>query len=804
MNSIPEHIKEHAAIVRANAAEGALFLKKDGSFPLAAAGRLALFGNGARNTVKGGTGSGNVYCMNFNSCEQALEDAGFTVTTKAWLDAYDKERARAHEAWFNEKKKAAGKDGNSLFLALFGIIHGEEEYCIPLDGDGDACLYVLSRNSGEGMDRVAEKGSVFLTDTEVRDILALNEKFEEFMLVLNVGGVVDLTPVNGVKNILLLSQLGVATGDVLADIVLGKADPTGKLAATWARFEDYPAIGDFGEKDDTRYKEGVYVGYRYFDTAEKQPLYPFGFGLSYTDFTVTPAGISNQKSKILVQAKVKNVGSRAGKEVVEVYVVPPRGKIAKPLQALAAFRKTAVAAGEEETVSLSFDLASLASYDEKAAAFVLEAGDYIVRVGNSSRNTQAAGVVVLREDVVTERVKNALGKPDFEDAILPTPAAEVSENVPKLCLFSADLTVKTHDYKIDEHVNAVIKDCTDEQLMHLCVGAYLPKAKLSVLGSSACHVCGASGETTNYAPEVTKGKYLVLADGPAGLRITLRYVETESGKRTVHDKLDPLLASLPEPMKKQLIMLDQVKEEDLHYQLTTAIPIGTAIAQTWDPDVAAVFGDIVGAECERYGCHFWLAPAMNIQRNILCGRNFEYYSEDPLVTGKTAAGIVCGLQKHRHIGATIKHFCANNQETNRYNNNSVVSERTMREIYLKGFEICVKESAPKAVMTSYNLLNGEHTSQRGDLLDGILRGEWGYRGFVMTDWVTTNAVFDATSKHPGVFAHKVIGAGNDLMTPGGDADFEDLQKAFAEGTLSREKLEICATRVYEAIMENND
>ena len=256
MIAIPEYIQKHAARVRANAAEGTLFLKRDGSFPLERAGRLALFGNGARNTVKGGTGSGDVYCVRFNSCEQALEEAGFTVTTRAWLDAYDEERARAEKVWLEEKKRSV-KGGNSLFLTFFGLIHGEEEYDIPLEGEGEACIYVLSRNSGEGMDRTAEKGNVFLTDTEVRDILALNEKFEKFLLVLNVGGVIDLSPVNGVKNILLLSQLGVATGDVLADIVLGKADPSGKLAATWAKYEDYQTIGEFGGRDDTRYREAV-------------------------------------------------------------------------------------------------------------------------------------------------------------------------------------------------------------------------------------------------------------------------------------------------------------------------------------------------------------------------------------------------------------------------------------------------------------------------------------------------------------------------------------------------------------------
>ncbi len=338
----------------------------------------------------------------------------------------------------------------------------------------------------------------------------------------------------------------------------------------------------------------------------------------------------------------------------------------------------------------------------------------------------------------------------------------------------------------------------------MCIGAYLPKSKLSVLGSSACHICGASGETSNYVYDVTDGKYLVLADGPAGLRISPRYINTENGPRIVYDHFEGIMEFLPESMRQGIYTLESIEDKSkLIYQYTTAIPIGTAIAQSWDSEFAELCGDIVGEECEIHKCHFWLAPAMNIQRSILCGRNFEYYSEDPLITGKTAAGIVRGVQKHKNIGCTIKHFAANNQEWNRYNNNSIVSERAMREIYLKGFEICVKESTPKAVMTSYNLLNGEHTSQRADLLDGILRGEWGYKGFVMTDWISTGASFESKSKHPGIYTHKIINAGNDLMTPGGDPDFEDLTNALKDGRITRTQIEICATRVYEAIMENN-
>lgn len=803
MRVIPEHIIKHKEILRQNAAECALFLNKDGSFPLANPCKISLYGSGARQTIKGGTGSGDVNCYEYNSIEIALKNAGFTVTTTTWLDAYDEEKTKAEAAFLEDIKKKGGGDSNSLFVAAFGAILSEQEYDIPLGGEGDACVYVLARNSGEGKDRRVEKGSVFLSDTEVRNILALNEKFDKFMLVLNVGGVVDLSPVKDVKNILLLSQLGVVTGDVFVDILLGKANPCGKLTTTWAKYSDYQTIGDFGNRDDTRYKEGIYVGYRYFDTVQKTPLYPFGFGLSYTDFSLEVVKVYNKHNQIFADVKVKNAGKVAGKEVVQVYVSSPKGELNKPYQALASFTKTKnLQPNEEQLVTVNFDMASVASYCEKCAFFVLEKGKYAVRIGNSSRNACVAAVVCLAENVITEKVKNALGTPDFTDAKLEYQGEE-RLGTAKIILNKNDFNTVNHTYEIDKHVNPEIAKLSNEQLVHMCIGAYLPKSKLSVLGSSACHVCGAAGETSNYVLDVTDGKYLVLADGPAGLRISTKYTKTENGLRTIYDKIEGLLKFLPEKEAEKFLNGNDVSEDKIIYQDTTAIPIGTAIAQSWNPDFAALCGDIVGEESEIFNCHFWLAPAMNIHRSILCGRNFEYYSEDPVIAGKIAAGIVRGYQRHEGHGATIKHFAANNQERNRYNNNSIVSERAMREIYLKGFEICVKEANPKAVMTSYNLINGEHTSQREDLIDGILRGEWGYKGLVMTDWITTGKSFNMSSKHPCVYSSKIINAGNDMICPGGDPDFEDLTEALQNGRISRRQLEVCATRVYEAILEHN-
>ena len=804
MKKTEKYIVKNKKKLLKNAAECTLFLKKDGGFPLEKPCEIALFGSGARNTVKGGTGSGDVNCREYASIETALENAGFEVTARSWLDAYDIEKHRAETEFKERIINKAGGDRMALFIEAFGAIANESEYEIPLSREGDVCVYVLSRNSGEGHDRRLEKGNVLLTDTEVKDILFLNDNFNKFMLVLNVGGVVDLSPVTNVKNILLLSQLGVVTGEVFVDILLGKSYPSGKLATTWAKAEDYQTIGDFGDKNDTRYKEGIYVGYRYFDTVGKIPLYPFGFGLSYTEFKLRTLKVFNKKSKITVKAEVSNTGDFAGKETVQIYVTCPEGKTDKPYQTLAAFIKTKeLKAGERQTVSLSFDMKDVAYYSEETASFVLDEGDYLIRTGNSSRDTSIASVVTLSRAVTVEKCKNSLGKPDFEDAVLKYNSIEDLSGVNIIQLSPEDFQTVEHDYIIDEHINPVVNKLPDEKLINMCIGAHLPEEKLSVLGSSAGHVCGASGETSNRIHDVTGGKWLVFADGPAGLRISAKYVDTPDGQRTIYENIQGLLTFLPKETLEGLLKKEDFKEEEIRLQNTTAIPIGTAIAQSWNTDFARMCGDIVGGECEIFKCHFWLAPAMNIHRSILCGRNFEYFSEDPVITGKIAAGVVKGLQSHKNKGAAIKHFCANNQERNRYNNNSVVSERALREIYLKGFEICVKEASPKAVMTSYNLLNGKHTSQREDLINGILRGEWGYRGFVITDWITTGSCFDPSSLHDTVYANRIINAGNDLVMPGNDRDFEDISAALEEGEITRRQIKICATRVYEAIMKNN-
>ena len=304
---------EHIRKVRALSPECMVLLKSDGSFPLESPGEIALYGNGARKTIKGGTGSGDVNVRHYPSVEEGLENAGFTITSKGWLDAYDAILEEASKAFKAKIKAKIAAEGLSAIMLGIGAIMPEPEYELPLDGEGDTAIYVLARNSGEGSDRSPEKGNLELADTEIRDILCLQKRYKRFLLVLNVGGVVDLSPVvEQVSNILLLSQLGSAMGDAFADVLLGRAYPSGKLASTWAKWEDYCHEGDFGNANDTRYREGIYVGYRYFDSVDKQPVFPFGYGLGYTKFEISAKAAAAEGSTSTVTAEVKNTGTFPG------------------------------------------------------------------------------------------------------------------------------------------------------------------------------------------------------------------------------------------------------------------------------------------------------------------------------------------------------------------------------------------------------------------------------------------------------------------------------------------------------------
>ena len=793
---IEKYEKDHLKALRPHLSKCTVLLKKDGVFPLDAPCPVALYGSGARRTLKGGTGSGEVNSRFFINAETGLEKSGFTVTTKEWLDEYDRIREEAHAAFLDEIRKNAKAHHVPAIVEGMGAVMPEPEYSLPIDGEGDTAVYVLSRICGEGNDRRMEEGDVFLTDTEIRDILACAERYSRFMLVLNTGGPVDLTPVLSVPNILILSQLGVDTGLVLARILLGKMAPSGKLATTWTTPEDYPIIGDFGDLNDTRYREGIYVGYRYFDSVSKKVLFPFGFGLTWTEFELSCGTPGAEGEQILVPVTVKNTGALPGQEVVQLYVSAPEGRLDQPFQMLAGWSRTGtIKPGEEETVTVRFALSELASYDSENARYVLEEGDYILRTGADSRHTETAGVVRLTGEAVVMQTENALGTPDFTDwkprnARNEKTAAGDAGAVPHIEIRPEDIE-KREPRSFKEAIPPEIKALTDEELCYMNTGGFNPKGGvMSVIGNASVTVAGAAGETSTRVKDIFQ-KPLVMADGPAGLRLSRRYVKTKKGIRSLGLMFpESMMELLPVPAVRLLekMRYRPRKGDEVLGQYAAALPIGTAIAQSWDPAFAELCGDIVGEEMERFGVNLWLAPALNIHRNILCGRNFEYYSEDPLISGRMAAGITRGVQKHPGRSVVIKHFAANNQEQNRYNNNSQVSERAMREIYLKGFALCIREAHPHALMSSYNLLNGTHTSERYDLNETVLRGEMGFDGVVMTDWLVA-AMMNKTSKHPAAAAGAVAAAGESLVMPGSKKDVEALLAALAGGSLTRDDLE---------------
>ena len=793
---IQEFEIRHLARLRALAPECMVLLKKNGDFPLCAPGKIALYGSGARQTVKGGTGSGDINVRHFVTVEEGLEKAGFTIVTKPWLDAYDALRSASREHFYDDIIAQAKAEGKPAFIVGLGKTPPEPRYAFSLVDEGDVCVYVLARNSGEGADRLCAEGDYQLTDDETRDILICANKYEKFLLVLNVGGAVDISPVlDKVDNILLLSQLGSITGDAFADVLLGRAYPSGKLTSTWARAKDIPMIGNFAEIDDTHYREGVFVGYRYFDIAGIQPLFSFGYGLGYADFIVKVKEFKVENGLIGIIVTVKNTSRFPGKEAVLLYYSAPDGKLKKPLRELGAYQKTGeLRNGEAQELTLTLPVENMASWDTERAAWVLEKGDYVVYIG-----ALPVGIVELAEDTVTQKLAHVGGCSDFEDW-QPSVMRKVPTNVPRILVKS----VKTGHFD-RERMNGEplvppnLTGFNDEELARACTGKFKEaQGVAAIIGNTSYSVAGAGGESADILQEKGFGK-MVLADGPAGLRLTTSYVELPEGALGLDaGSFESIIRLFSEPLQKLILAKsaearEAAKKHAVYYHYASAIPIGTALAQAWNPDLSRACGDIVGEEMELFGVNVWLAPALNIHRNPLCGRNFEYYSEDPIVSGKTAASITAGVQAHYHCAVTLKHFCCNNQETNRFGSNSILSERALREIYLKGFEICVKESAPKALMSSYNLLNGVHTANRKDLLTDVLRGEWGFNGVVMTDWGTTGTGLNF-GQYGASSPALCIKAGNDLIMSGNQGDVDGIL-AGLENELTREELELCAGRV---------
>ncbi|MGI6315129.1 MAG: glycoside hydrolase family 3 protein [Christensenellales bacterium] len=787
-------------MARQCAREGIVLLKNNGILPIVPC-VAALFGGGAEHTVKGGTGSGEVNPRHVVSIREGMETAGFVLTSKAWLEEYNELLTASRNDYTRDMRKRTGFLNFSAVPFLlshpFNNPVGRQIRESDVDADAKVCFYVLSRQAGENVDRTSTPGSYCLTEREIDNIRFCKNHFPRTVLVINVGGYLDISPLSDLNldAIIYFGQQGGEGGHGLADVLTGKVAPSGHLTSTWYHsYADVPFGGEFsllnGDLENEDYKEGIYVGYRYADSFGVEPMYPFGYGLSYTNFSMETT-VTTQNGTAFVSAKVKNIGHHTGKAVVQVYVSCPVGTIHKEYQRLAGFGKTTeLNPGHEQTIIVSFGPQELASYDESRNCYVLEAGDYIIRVGEHSRNTKTVACLRLSDEKILSHHHAICPKQrQFEE--LQATGSEAETIAPVIYWNLDNIETVTHNYA--PHKKAVSPECRKlldsmsiEDAAYLCVGSgldiALPKNRFFM-------VPGACGFTTGKLEK--KGvPSVAYCDGPAGLRMYDESVITGNTVRMVKPVMR-FMEMLPWVARK--VMFGNPKGKKL-YQYATAFPSGLSMAQSWNTALLEAEGMAIRAEMEEFGVAVWLAPAINIHRNPLCGRNYEYYSEDPLLAGKLAAAVTRGVQCKPGFGVTLKHFCCNNQETQRRWVSENVSQRTIREIYIRAFEIAIKEAAPKAIMSSYNKVNGIYTAHSYDLLTKVVRCEWGYQGQIMTDWVTEKNLLDAD---------KAMNAGVDLMMPGISSDRKKILAALKNGTLKEEKLRENAVYVLNDILETH-
>jgi len=800
----PREIRNRA-LSRQAAEEGIVLLENDGTLPVTP-GKLALFGAGAAYTIQGGSGSGEVNVRHAVNALEGLEKAGFTITTKDWISRYDEEWKRGKEAFLREYRKKLRKLSSHVLAELMAAeyrypsgdaVTGEE---ITASG-ADTCVYILSRQSGEGHDRRDEEGSFRLTETEIESIRTCAAGYRRFILVLNTGAPLDLSPLDTMKGIgavVYMNQLGMTGGDALAAVLTGAAVPSGKLAVTWPKhYGDIPFGEEFGPYGDdpnhAAYREGIYVGYRYYDSFGVAPRYPFGFGRSYTDFDVNTEEVVLEGTEAAVTVRVKNRGTvYGGKQVVQVYVSCPRLSMPREYQSLAAFGKTkTLQPGQEQTLTLRFPLSHLACFCEERGETVLEAGTYVVRVGTSSRETEPAARLTLARRTVLRRVRNLCVPPepvsrltdgDICGEILPESLPE--RRIDPALFRTEEIRYEESEERFSGKTEEILRELKDTDMIRFCAGTGL-------FGEDrGFRVPGAVGHTTT----ACLGQGIPnreMCDGPAGLRIQRRSTVSRKGKIRAVDAAISLYEFLPRWTMR--FLLGDPEKEQVLYQNVTGFPVAAAVAQSWNTDLAGDIGRAVSTEMSEYGVTWWLAPALNIVRNPLCGRNYEYYSEDPLISGKFAAAVTRGVQETPGNFVTIKHFAANNQEENRYYVSSDVDERALREIYLRGFEIAVRESSPRALMSAYNRINGIYCANSRALCTDILRREWGFDGIVMTDWLSTGE--DRADEAECLYA------GVDLIMPGGKKTFKALKSALRDGRLDRKALRRSCGRVLEQLLE---
>ncbi len=737
--------KEHIKLSREVATEGSVLLKNNGVLPLKHGTRVAVFGKAQYDYIKGGTGSGDVFCDYVTNIYEGLcqkqKEGKITVFDKAY-DFYREEMEKQYKTL--EK------------FSMTTEVELPDDILALAKAYTDTAIITISRNSGEGYDRNGEphNGDFYLSLQEEKMVNSVLENFKNIIVLINSGAQIDTSWIadnDKVSAAVYIWQGGMEGGLSAADILVGDANPSGKLVDTFARtFDDYPSSKTFNESDDyVKYTEDIYVGYRYFETikdADKRVIYPFGYGLSYTEFEYTNAAATQKDGKIKVSVTVTNAGKMPGKEAVQVYYSAPNGKLLKPRYALAGFTKTKLLeVGESATAFVEFDIADMASYDDlgklSKSSYVLERGTYQIFVGKNIRDLVKTDFeYTLTDDVIVQTLspkcvpvgleKRLLGDGTYEQLPQLT-KSPIKNNFPKNTAKAPEekamlIDVVENRVTLDEFIAQLSDDELIEQTYN--------KPNRGVANTFGM------GGNENYGIP-----YTMTADGPAGLRI-----ESQTGITT------------------------------------TAFPIATMIACTFNTDLAYKVGRAEAREVKENNFGIYLSPALNIHRNPLCGRNFEYFSEDPRISGEMAAAIVNGIQS-QNIAASAKHLCVNNKEINRADSDSIVSERALREIYLKGFEICVKKSQPYTVMTAYNKVNSERASESHDLITGILRGEWGFEGMVTTDW-NNNATL-----------YKELIAGNDIKMLGFNHD--ETKKALDDGLITREEIEVCVKRILQMVMK---
>lgn len=734
----------HIALSRKAAQEGVVLLENNGILPLKKGTRVALFGIGSLDYMKGGGGSGMVYSSHISNLFEgfARKEPAYRIYEPLTSFYYHYALPRLKDL-----------DKNSVFQEL------ELPDTLVLDAakNADVAIITIYRFSGEGHDRLADQGDFYLTDREMKMVSQVTSIFEHSVVVLDVGGMIDVSWIRNNPKIdaaLMSWQAGMEGGAAIADVLCGDVNPSGKLTDTFAKtFADYPSSDSFNESDVyVTYFEDIYVGYRYFETipgAKEKVVYPFGYGLSYTTFDISVPIAELVDDNIQITVTVKNTGATPGREVVQIYYSAPQGKLGKSAVELAAFKKTnLLAPGEMQKIVLMFPVSDMASYDDlgkcQKSAFVLEKGQYRFFAGSHCRDLKEANwkYSVTEDYIVIKQLSQRCAPNQIEKRMLSDGSFETLPSFPIMQysipepINEKKISAPEKTYNLEQvtkgelTLDEFVSQLWDEELIALMGG-------ISNRGLS--NTCGMGGNERLGIPAV------MTADGPAGLRL-----QPETGIAT------------------------------------TAWPCATLLACTWDPELVYEIGVAGGIEAKENAIAIWLTPGMNIHRNPLCGRNFEYFSEDPLVTGKMAAALVNGMQS---VGtaASAKHFAANNKETNRMHCDSRLSERALREVYLRGFEICVKEAQPWMMMTAYNIINGVRCCENYDLLEHILRQEWGYTGMVTTDWDV-----------PCDQAACVL-AGNDIRMPVGK--LEDIKKAFKDGRIKRGHLEYCVKHLLEMIMK---